>query len=884
MIPDTNSLRKKLLSHLTRGGQYAYWWVSEGKETTWWPVARPAPMPTGKVNVYFGVHPVATIPQHTYLTGERTGQVKPAREVRPKLGDVSAVNCIFAEFDGKDFEDGKAGALSHIVDLVPPASCLIDSGGGYHAYWLLAQPVELNDEATRQHVRDLQTNWVEYVEADRGAKDLSRVLRVPGTRNYKDKYAPDFPEVTFVWYEDTLYTLDELAGYIPAKPLIEDTPVVAPVRELSDAQRATREARYVSAAMHSEIDNVRRAAQGQRHNTMLAAATKLGSLIGTGGLTQGDVETALRGAAQASGWFDGNASSALRDGIAYGVANPRTVPVRSNGSFKPGIDDKHAFDFVVPPLKAVEPPKASPALLGEPSADPSPLPAVQVNARQLREITADMLDVFTRAGHERTGLYVRGGLISRVVRDERGRASIEIVSEAALAGVMTRAANFFSIKTREDGTQVRRVDDPPQKVVRDILSLNRWPLAPIEAVIEAPTMRPDGTILAEPGYDSFTGLYYAPAAELAFPGVPDQPTRRQIEDALEMIVGLVADFPFASPAARANWLGLFLTAVLRPAIRSHVPLALVDATTQGTGKTMLSELPSILATGTNPTLLAMPYNGEEWIKTITTTLMGSHPIVVLDNVGREIYSDELAQVLTADIWTCRILGTNQSARVANRTVWVANGNNIKVRGDFSSRCYWIRLESKTSRPWERSDFSVQDLRQHVRENRGEIIAAVLTLARGWWAAGQPARSAPTQMRSFTEWSRVIGGILEFAGEKHFLANASEFYDQVDEETPQWESFLSALRDKYGDGQPFTVAQVCTAMSGGVFNTSEIIDLVPSTLGDPLDDHGNVRSGFKNRLGKALGKRVGTRYGDKQIRVERANETGSSLARWMVRAG
>ena len=137
-----------------------------------------------------------------------------------------------------------------------------------------------------------------------------------------------------------------------------------------------------------------------------------------------------------------------------------------------------------------------------------------------------------------------------------------------------------------------------------------------------------------------------------------------------------------------------------------------------------------------PGLIPVDYSAPEWIKTITTTLMGSHPIVVLDNVGREIYSDELAQVLTADIWTCRILGTNQSARVANRTVWVANGNNIKVRGDFSSRCYWIRLESKTSRPWERSNFSIQELPQHVRENRGEIIAAVLTLARGWWAAGR----------------------------------------------------------------------------------------------------------------------------------------------------
>lgn len=877
-------LRKKLLAHLTRGGSYCYWWTSEGKETTWWPVARPTPLPTGKINIYFGVHPVASIPQHTYRTGERAGQVKPARETRAQIDDVSAINCLFAEFDGKDFEDGKSGALSHIVDIVPPASVLIDSGGGYHAYWLLAAPAALDDDATRKHVRDLQTQWVEYVDGDRGAKDLSRVLRVPGTRNYKEKYAPNYPEVSFVWYEDTTYTLDELAGYIPPKPLMADAPATAPVIELTEAQRATRQSRYVAAALHNEALAVQSAPEGTRHTTMIKAATKLGTLVWSGGLAQADVENALSAAAQAGGWLDQKAQEALADGLAFGMANPRTIPDRSNGSFKHS-NDANAFDFVVPALKttASTPPIPSAAILGTPSADPSPLPAVQVNARQLREITADVMDILERAGHTRTGLFVRGGLICRVVRDEKGRASIDVMSEAALTGVLTRQANFFSLRQAADGSQVKRTDDPPQKVVRDIMALGRWPLDAIDGVIEAPTIRPDGSVLDAPGYDCATGLYYSPTPDFSWPGVPQSPTRRQVEDALEMIVDLVSDFPFAGAASRANWLGLFLTAILRPAIRGHVPLALVDATTQGTGKTMLSEFPSILATGTNPTLLAMPYNGEEWIKTITTTLMGNHPIVVLDNVGREIYADELAQVLTADVWTCRILGTNQSARVANRSVWIANGNNVKVRGDFSSRCYWIRLESKVSRPWERNDFSRVDLRTHISDNRGEIIAAILTMARAWWVAGQPVRTAPVQMRSFTEWSRVIGGVLEFAGEPNFLANAGEFYDQVDEETPQWETFLNALLDKFGADKPFTVAQICGHITSNVFSDG-IADLVPTSLGEAVDDHGNIRSGFKHRLGKALSRRVGTRYGDSQIRIDRGNEPGSGVVRWVIRAG
>jgi len=68
----------------------------------------------------------------------------------------------------------------------------------------------------QDRARQLQAGWVALVGGDNGAKDLTRVLRVPGTTNYKPDYAPDFPRVHFVRADlDRLYDLENLAALIP---------------------------------------------------------------------------------------------------------------------------------------------------------------------------------------------------------------------------------------------------------------------------------------------------------------------------------------------------------------------------------------------------------------------------------------------------------------------------------------------------------------------------------------------------------------------------------------------------------------------------------------------------------------------------------------------
>lgn len=195
----------QLIEHLMRGGTYGYYWRKKDKlrETLWWTTSgRRPPVPAGweTSEVYFGVNPTTQIPP-TNAAGEK---VDPSL-IRAQLEYLEVVNCLFAEFDAKDFGGSKGNAAEHIKLLEPFPSVIVDSGGGYHCYWLLQTPV------APAAASNMQRRWVTYTQGDPRAKDLARVLRVPGTLNHK--YDPP-REVKLVSQGYEEFTLEELEEFI----------------------------------------------------------------------------------------------------------------------------------------------------------------------------------------------------------------------------------------------------------------------------------------------------------------------------------------------------------------------------------------------------------------------------------------------------------------------------------------------------------------------------------------------------------------------------------------------------------------------------------------------------------------------------------------------
>ena len=506
-----------------------------------------------------------------------------------------------------------------------------------------------------------------------------------------------------------------------------------------------------------------------------------------------------------------------------------------------------------------------------------PRPEIKTNNRQLRDVGGEASSALV-SGNYPPSVFVRGGRLVRVRLDENKQPVIDDIGEAEVRVLLAQRANFVRVvKDREAGGFRLSSVSPPTDVTRYVAALGEWKLPPLEAVTQSPVLRADGSILSRAGYDAATKLFYHRAPELGVPNIPDTPDRRDALAAFTQALEPIAEFPFADGASKANAMAAMLTPVVRMAVEGNVPIALLDAPQMGSGKSLLAAVVTIVATGRDE-MMPAPSKEEEWQKVITSCLLRGTTVNVIDNIEQPVQSAALAAVVTSNLWTDRILGRSEMVTLRNHTTWLVTGNNIRLRADLPRRCFWIRLDAKMSRPYERADFRHDDLKSWVRDHRGELVAALLTMARAWFvAACPPPQKVPTPLGSFEQWTRTVGGILEYAGVQGFLGNQHTLYEQADEETPQWETFLQTWHEHYG-AEPMSASQLIVQIN---LDSSVLRPVLPDTLAEALD---SKKGSSSIKLGKILGKHVDVRYGSENYRLVREDNTHTKSSLWIVTTG
>ena len=94
---------------------------------------------------------------------------------------TSELRVLWADIDWKDFAGGKNEADKRISEFSLKPSIIVSSGYGYHLYWILKKPLKAGLEI-EGYIKGIAS----AVGADRGATDIARILRVPGTFNRKN--------------------------------------------------------------------------------------------------------------------------------------------------------------------------------------------------------------------------------------------------------------------------------------------------------------------------------------------------------------------------------------------------------------------------------------------------------------------------------------------------------------------------------------------------------------------------------------------------------------------------------------------------------------------------------------------------------------------------
>ena len=144
---------------------------------------------------------------------------------RGALDDLHALTMIWADVDfaaeghnsGKKYPENKDKALELLTSSELPApSVVIHTGGGLHVYWLLTEPIIFDSPSQQALASQLVTGFQrrlrshfqqEGYEIDSTA-DLPRVLRLPGTQNFK---VPTNPRPVYIIEDQTTWARYPLA-------------------------------------------------------------------------------------------------------------------------------------------------------------------------------------------------------------------------------------------------------------------------------------------------------------------------------------------------------------------------------------------------------------------------------------------------------------------------------------------------------------------------------------------------------------------------------------------------------------------------------------------------------------------------------------------------
>jgi hypothetical protein len=401
-------------------------------------------------------------------------------------------------------------------------------------------------------------------------------------------------------------------------------------------------------------------------------------------------------------------------------------------------------------------------------------------------------------------------------------------------------------------------------------------LRTLHGVTHTPMMRRDGTILDTAGYDTATGFLYLPDPGLNMQRIPDRPTAEHIRAARELILKPVEQFPFVNDDDRATWVGLLFTPALRPLLPGPYQMGVITATNPGSGKTLLAKMIRIIHGGVLRG--EMPRDADELRKSITAALMDTTgPVIAFDNLTGVIHSSVLEALLTNADWTDRWLGQNKSVTATNDRLWIATGNNAQFGGDLARRIETVRLDPPKANHHLRTDFEIKDLEAWAYEHRGDLLTAILTVARGWVVADKASNDVRSD--NYASWVGGLRGMLgwaEFPG----LFGGSNTETAVSADDEEWHHFLVALHSSFGT-EPFTVKNLVARLE---FVGAPLFDAA-ALPGDLADRWAHVRegkdAGFRKSLGKWLANRLG-RYASGWMLVAAGTDSHTKNLRYAVK--
>jgi hypothetical protein len=361
---------------------------------------------------------------------------------------------------------------------------------------------------------------------------------------------------------------------------------------------------------------------------------------------------------------------------------------------------------------------------------------------------------------------------------QRGATLVKLVK--TVDGFSTRPVNVHDVVNHSHavcrplvekvvrGEIVREPVTLPERVAR--LYLNRhdaWGARDLDGVCRAPLLSDDGCIRVARGYDP-ESRYWCTGVETL--SIPENPSRRQAEEALSCLRSAFVTFPFRDAAMIMKPRGgasvdlsqpagldetTYLVAIMTAVCRPSLPLApgfiirAAHISGAGTGKGQLVRAIARIAYDFSPKAMTSSGDRVELDKRLTAALVVADPVIFLDNVNAEtLRSNLLASTVTENPVAIRPFRENtRLISIVTNAFVVLTGNALGVSEDLARRLLVVDLDARCEDPEQRS-FAPGFL-SSINCMRRDLLAAALTIWR-WGRRNRLKRGLP--LGSFEQWS------------------------------------------------------------------------------------------------------------------------------------
>lgn len=396
-------------------------------------------------------------------------------------------------------------------------------------------------------------------------------------------------------------------------------------------------------------------------------------------------------------------------------------------------------------------------------------PEIEISPEEAEVTRKVIAALAARVG--RAALYCRAGCLVSVIKaatDEEKQKFpsgyfLKELREPDVRREITLAAKVGHKMVDKQGREYFLQDNPPGWLSQQVACERVWQgIKPLAGVVSTPVLRPDGTVISKPGYDSGTSLFYVPDRE--FPPLPERPTQADARAAANKLLDIIDEFPFNDEVSPSVWVAYILTLLARPSL-DVAPGFLFNARAPGTGKGRLVAAAHNIVFGRNTGGRSDPAKHDEWRKWLDSMVFDGQQLAFVDNLktGSSLGNPHLDCLLTMPEWTGRLLGKSTIPKVTrNLITFVASGNNISVVHETKRRILLCDLWAQQDNPHERVDFKYPDLIGHCRRHRDELLVAALTILTAYVAAGRPKQKVK-MIGSFEEWTALVASAVVFAG-------------------------------------------------------------------------------------------------------------------------